>query len=91
LDGWTVQGSGGGLAAVLARFVPWGCANSEALRGGDNSVEGMKSWARDEGGLVGNPEVTDRFEGVGEYNSLHTSHVRNMEIGPDERRSYSVA
>lgn len=41
LDGGAVERSCGGLAAVLAGFVPWGSSDGEALRGGYDGVEGM--------------------------------------------------
>ena len=45
LHGGTVKGRGSSLAPVLARLIPGGGADSEALGGGDDFVEGVKHGA----------------------------------------------
>ncbi len=70
LHSWTVESSGSCLATVLAGLIPWRGADGEALRGGNNCVEGVEGWTGDESGLVGDPEVADGVKSVGEYDSL---------------------
>lgn len=75
LHGRAVEGGGGGFAAPFAGLVPGGGADGEALGGGDDAVEGVERRAGDERGLVRDPEVFDRVEGVDVDDSL--SAVRN--------------
>jgi len=70
LHGGAVQGCRGGLATALARLIPRGSTNSKALGAGDDAVESVEGWARDEGGLVFDPELADGVEGVGEDDAL---------------------
>jgi hypothetical protein len=43
-------------------------------------MEGMKGWARDEGRLVGDPEMLDRIEGIGKNNAL--SNISQLRFSP---------
>jgi hypothetical protein len=51
-------------------------------------VEGVQSWAGDQSGLVGDPQVADRVEGVGKDNALET--VKRMLQIIQILRTYSV-
>lgn len=70
LHGGAVQGCRGGFATALARLVPGGGTDGKALGAGYDAVEGVEGWARDEGGLVFDPELADGVEGVGEDDAL---------------------
>jgi hypothetical protein len=95
LHGRAVQRRGGGLAAILARLVPGRSADSEALGRGDDGVERVQHGAGDEGGLVCDPEVADRVEGVCKDDSLRTLSVVVPSLLQSwsrvDRGTYSVA
>lgn len=77
LHGRSVQRGGGGLATALARLVPRRGADGEALRAGYDGVEGVEGRARDESGLVGDPEVLDRVERIREDDALDWTLAAN--------------
>jgi hypothetical protein len=84
LDGRPIQGRGGSLPPLLARLVPWRCANREALRSRNNTVESIKLRPRDQGRLVVDPQFFDGLERVSKDDTLADVSYERM-TAPEPR------
>lgn len=65
LNSRAVQSSGCHLASAFARIVPGRGTDREPLAARDHAVERVQHWPRDQGRLVGDPEMLDGFKRVG--------------------------
>jgi hypothetical protein len=66
LHGGPIQRCGCRLSSLLTALIPRACPNGEALTRAHDAVERVQRGTADQRGLVGDPEVADAVEGVGE-------------------------